>query len=76
VRERECVKKRENGFKDSQENSHVQEPTAASFNQILPLGDYSSISLSSLFTCHISPHSVSGQTFSCRIHFKKGEYHV
>jgi len=55
VRERVFVLKRENGFKDSQENSHVQEPTAASFNQILSLGDYSAISLSSLFACSYFP---------------------
>lgn len=50
-----CVWERENGFKDSQENSHVQEPTAASFNQILSLGHYSAISLS-FFSCRIHSH--------------------
>ena len=53
--ERECDKfkrEREYGFQSSQENSHVQEPTTASFNQILKFGDYSEASLSSLFECH------------------------
>lgn len=45
-------REREYGFQGSQENSHVQEPTPASFNQILTLGDYSETSLSSLFACH------------------------